>query len=135
MNVRVFSRLLAVFLLASTGGRQFAVAATPEQLLAQYSAQAGRTAAPERGQAVFTSRHTGTWSCASCHGAPPTGLGQHVVTGRPIQPLAPAFNRERFTDADKVEKWFRRNCNDVLGRECVASEKADVLSWLIKFKP
>ena len=37
---------------------------------------------------------------------------------RPIAPLAPAFNAERFTDAAKTEKWFRRNCNDVVGREC-----------------
>ena len=26
---------------------------------------------------------------------------------------------ERFADAAKTEKWFRRNCNDVVGRECV----------------
>ena len=30
--------------------------------------------------------------------------------------LAPAFEPRRFTDAAKVEKWFGRNCNDVLGR-------------------
>ena len=48
--------------------------------------------------------------------------------------LAPAFNPERFTDPAKSEKWFRRNCNDVLARECTAAEKADVLAWLISLK-
>jgi hypothetical protein len=40
-------------------------------------------------------------------------------------------NPERFTDQTKAEKWFKRNCNDVLARECTAQEKADVLSWLL----
>jgi hypothetical protein len=55
-----------------------------------------------------------------------------VKTGKAIAPLAPAANAERFTDAGKAEKWFRRNCNDVLGRACTASEKADVLAYLLK---
>lgn len=135
MNRGTFTRLVAAALLSSAGGSQFALAATPAQLLGQYSAQAGRSALPERGKALFTSRHTGTWSCASCHGAQPIGVGQHAATGRPIQPLAPGFNPERFTESGKVEKWFRRNCNDVLGRECSAAEKADVLSWLITLTP
>ncbi len=46
-----------------------------------------------------------------------------------------AANAQRFSDSAKVEKWFRRNCNDVLGRECSAAEKADVMSWLIGLKP
>ena len=53
----------------------------------------------------------------------------------PIAPLAPAFNPERFSDPAKVEKWFRRNCNDVLSRECTAVEKADVLAYLNALKP
>jgi hypothetical protein len=43
-------------------------------------------------------------------------------------------NSERFIDHVKVEKWFKRNCNDVLARECAAQEKADVLSWLMTVK-
>ena len=50
-------------------------------------------------------------------------------------PLAPAAHARRFSDAAKAEKWFRRNCNDVLGRECSAAEKADVLAWLNTLKP
>ena len=37
-------------------------------------------------------------------------------------------------DRCRVEKWFRRNCNDVVGRECTAAEKADVLAWLLTLK-
>ena len=106
-------------------------AASPAQLLEQYSSQAGRPPEPAKGQQFFTSRHGREWSCASCHGALPTGLGQHAATGKSITPLAPAFNPERFSNLTKSEKWFQRNCNDVLGRACSAAEKADVLSWLL----
>ena len=61
--------------------------------------------------------------------------GRHASTGKPVTALAPAFNPERFSDPSKVEKRFRRNCNDVVGRECSAAEKADVLSWLTSLKP
>ena len=65
----------------------------------------------------------------------PTQSGKHAATGKAINALAPAFNSERFTDATRTDKWFRRNCNDVLGRECTPAEKADVLSWLLTLKP
>ena len=113
-----------------------AVAATPATLLAGYSAAAaGAAPSAARGQQFFTSTHGREWSCASCHGATPTGTGKHASTGKPITPLAPAFNAQRFADEAKTEKWFRRNCNDVAGRECTAGEKADVLAWLMTFKP
>ena len=70
--------------------------------------------------------------CRQVHGAPPTTQGKHAKTGKAIAPLAPAANAERFADAAKVEKWFRRNCNDVLGRACTPSEKADVLAYVMK---
>jgi len=108
---------------------------TPAQLLSQYSQQAGTRPDASKGQQFFTSKHGREWACASCHRATPTGTGQHAATGRPIRPLAPGFNPERFTDAAKTEKWFRRNCNDVAGRECTAAEKADVLAWLLTLKP
>ena len=110
-----------------------AAASTPAELLAGY----GRGAAPDaaRGQAFFNQRPAGRdWSCASCHGSVPLAPGRHVVTARDIAPLAPAANPQRFADAAKTEKWFRRNCNDVLGRECTAGEKADVLAWLLTLK-
>ena len=109
-------------------------AATPPELAAGYASQAGGPAAAARGEQFFTSKHGREWSCASCHGTPPTQAGKHAATGKPISALAPGFNPERFTDAAKVEKWFRRNCKDVVGRECSAGEKADVMAWLMTLK-
>ena len=127
---RSFAALLAGMLLS-----QLTHAAAPSELQAAYTAQAGSPASPDRGQALFTTHHGREWSCSSCHGTLPIRSGSHAGTGKPIAALAPAFNAERFADAAKTEKWFRRNCNDVLGRECTAAEKADVLSWLRTLKP
>jgi hypothetical protein len=109
-------------------------AITPAEQLAAYSAQAGAPAQSARGEQFFTSKHGKDWSCASCHTASPTVDGKHASTGKLISTMAPAFNPQRFTDTAKTEKWFRRNCNDVVGRECSVSEKADVLAWLLTFK-
>ncbi|MBP8307767.1 MAG: DUF1924 domain-containing protein [Burkholderiaceae bacterium] len=106
-------------------------AITPAEQLASFSAAAGAPAQTARGREFFAARHGREWSCASCHGTPPTAQGKHAGTGKPIGPLAPAVNPQRFSDAAKTEKWFRRNCNDVLGRECTPGEKADVLAWLL----
>jgi len=92
------------------------------------------TASAERGRTFFVNRHGGEWSCSSCHGTPPTAEGKHASTGKRIPPLAPAFNTKAFTDSAKVDKWFRRNCKDVLSRECSAAEKADVLAYLNSLK-
>lgn len=109
-------------------------AITPAEQLAAYTAQAAAPANAERGQQLFTNKHGKEWSCSSCHTATPTVDGKHASTGKVIGPMAPAFNPQRFTDTGKTEKWFRRNCNDVMGRECTAGEKADVLAWLMTFK-
>lgn len=126
-------RMVAVLALGGTAA--VASAATPAELVAAYSAQAGAAAVPARGQKLFAASHGREWSCASCHGAIPTQPGKHAATGKAIGALAPAANAERFVDAAKVEKWFRRNCNDVMARECTAAEKADVLSWLMTLRP
>ncbi len=127
-----------VVLAALLGAALAARAETPEQILASYEAQA-RTQAPgfagfsaARGQQFFSAWHGSEWSCASCHGAPPTGQGKHAKTGKAIAPLAPVAGSERFTDPAKSEKWFRRNCNDVLSRACTAQEKGDVLAYLLR---
>lgn len=107
---------------------------TPAQLVSYWSVQAGAPANAARGQALFTTRHGGEWSCASCHGAPPTSAGKHAGTGKAIEVLAPAFNPKALTDTARVDKWLRRNCKDVLARECTAAEKADVLAYLASLK-
>lgn len=135
MKPSVLTRTAAVALAAAAVLSPTARAATPTELLAGYSAQAGAPAVAERGRTLFTTPQGREWSCASCHGAAPTQAGKHASTGKPIGALAPAFSPARFTDAAKTEKWFRRNCNDVMGRECTAGEKADVLAWLLTLKP
>ena len=126
---RTLLQLLAAALCCTT-----VWAGTPAEQLNALSAQAGRSPSPTQGQQFFNAKHGREWSCASCHNGVPTNDGKHASTGKVITPLAPAFNPERFTDSVKSEKWFRRNCNDVLARECTAAEKADVLAWLISLK-
>jgi hypothetical protein len=111
-----------------------ACASTPQAELIRWQQAAGQSGDAARGQVFFRSQHGGEWSCASCHGQQPTRDGKHASTGKSIMPLAPAANPERLTDTAKVDKWLRRNCKDVLSRECSAIEKADVLAYLISLK-
>lgn len=99
--------------------------------LERFSTAAGAPGDAERGRLFFTSRHGGEWSCASCHRDAPLTAGKHAKTGKTIDPIAPVANAAAFTDTARVDKWFRRNCKDVLGRECSAGEKADVLAYLL----
>ncbi len=129
--------LLLLGLIAGLATPAAARAQTPADQLRQYEA-AARTEDPAwagfsaaRGERFFQATHGGDWSCATCHQRTPTAAGSHVVTRKPIQPLAPAANPQRFTRPDKTEKWFTRNCNDVLRRRCTAGEKGDVLAYLL----
>ncbi len=132
MHMKQIVVRLSVLLAAFAAVPSWAV--QPADQLAALTAQAGRNPNPQEGQQFFTTRHGREWSCASCHTAQPGVEGKHANTGKSIAALAPAFNPQRFTDPAKTEKWFRRNCNDVLARECSAAEKADVLAWLISLK-
>jgi len=127
-----------LFLAAAAAAGAFALPAlagdtTPAQLIAQYEAEAGGTADVAAGQALFLGSHTGgkadTPSCTTCHTMDPRAAGQ-ARTGKAIDPMAPSVNPERFTDSAKVEKWFGRNCNSVLGRDCTPQEKADIVAYL-----
>ena len=121
-------------------GAGVANAETPSSLIAGYTTEAARAApgfAPsaERGQGLFMRK----WgvsqtmpSCATCHSDQPAAEGKHVVTSKRIAPLSPAANPERFASSAKVEKWFRRNCQEVVGRECSAAEKADFIQFVSK---
>ncbi len=122
--------ILAALLIAAGGAH----AETPRDFLTRFEKEAGATASIERGARLFTTKQGGEWSCASCHTDKPTQAGRHAKTDKPIAALAPVANAERFTDAAKVDKWFRRNCNDTLNRACSPQEKADVLAWLLSLK-
>ena len=123
----------SLFILAAISSANITLAATPLELLNGYEAKSDK-AVPARGEKFFNAKHGKEWSCASCHESPPNHDTKHIVTGKLIQPLSPNSNAARFSDTAKVEKWFKRNCNDVLGRECNAQEKADVISWLMTVK-
>ena len=114
----------------------FARAETPQQMLALYQQQAGGASAA-RGEKFFFAKvpqASGEMaSCTSCHTDNPKAIGK-TRAHKPIDPLAPVANRERLTDPAKVEKWFKRNCKDVLARECTAQEKADFVAFLIGVK-
>ena len=88
----------------------------------------------ERGAAFFRAEHTGgkqgTGSCTSCHGTTPQDKGQ-TRAGKAIEPMAVSRNPARYTNQDDVEKWFTRNCNDVLGRACTAREKGDFITYMM----
>lgn len=136
MILKTFRALLTAMAgLALLHGASHAADTTPARQLERFSAQAAQPAQADRGRVFFTTRHGNEWSCASCHGTPPTTPGKHASTGKSIAAMAPAANPQAFTDTAKVDKWFRRNCKDVLQRECSAGEKADVLAYLIGLQP
>jgi cytochrome c peroxidase len=120
--------------LALVAGLAAPIEAGPrEDIIAALAAEAGQPLSAERGKALFLGNHAGgkpdTPSCTTCHTKDPKSAGQTRV-GKPIDPMAVSANPSRFTDPDKLNKWFLRNCNSVLGRECTATEKGDVLTWL-----
>ena len=114
-------------------------AETPAQFVSNYSAEAGAgfVADAARGRA-FAGRNWGVSdklsSCTACHTDNPRNPGRHAVTGKNIAPLSPSLNPERFSDPAKVEKWFKRNCKEVVGRACGAAEKADFIQFAIGAK-
>ncbi len=103
--------------------------------IAKYQ-QAGATAPDAaRGEAKWSEQHMQRRmgkmvSCASCHGTDLTRAGSHLRTGKRIEPMAPSANPDRLNDPAKIEKWFGRNCNWVLGRDCTVQEKADFLAFI-----
>ena len=115
-----------------------AVQAGPVEQIATYR-QAAQAADPafkgfsaERGREFYYRKgvkNGKTVSCAGCHSQDPRQPGQ-TPAFRPIGPMATAFNPKRFTDPQKTEKWFRRNCDDVLSRQCTPQEKGDYLTFL-----
>lgn len=89
----------------------------------------------KRGEALFFSKHTGKkggeMSCTTCHSTNLKNGGQNINTNKPITALAPSVNSARLSDVAEVEKWLRRNFNDVYAREGTALEKGDVLTFII----
>jgi hypothetical protein len=128
------STLAACLMLACAAAH----AESPQQIRQAYATEAAReqpgfAASAQRGEKLFRQRfgqNDKMPGCTSCHTDNPINAGQHAVTGKAIRPMAVAANSERFSDPAKVEKWFGRNCKEVVGRACTPAEKADVVAWL-----
>lgn len=106
-----------------------------EDQLAQYAAAAKSAGfSALRGQTLHTQNFAGgkpdTPACTTCHGKDTRGAGR-TLTGKPIEAVAVSVTPTRYTDPAKVEKWFKRNCNEVLGRECTPQEKGDWLTFML----
>lgn len=88
-----------------------------------------------RGEEIFTSKHIGKKSkeiaCTSCHGIDLNKSSENFFTGKVIEPLSPKTNPKRFTDRAEIEKWLKRNFNDVYNREGTALEKGDVVTYIL----
>ena len=135
--------LLSVASMALLLGSALAAATDPQQIVAGYAAQARQDSAAfrdfsaQRGAELYRlqrPRPDGTpASCSSCHTIDPRAVGRSRA-GKEIAPLAPVANARRFTDVAQVEKWFSRNCPDVLGRACTAQEKGDFIAYLLSVK-
>ena len=113
-------------------------AETPQQIRQIYATeaaaqQAGFTPSAKRGETLFRQRfalNDKMPACTSCHTDSPLNPGKHAVTGKDIKPLAPQANADRLSDPAKVEKWFGRNCKEVVGRACTPAEKADFVAYM-----
>ena len=137
MNPLTLSHVLAAVLALSGAG---AGAAGPrEDHLAAYAA-AAKAANPAfagfsaaRGKTLHTQSFglgkPDTPACTSCHGNDPRGAGR-TPAGKTVEAMALSVSPTRYVDPAKVEKWFKRNCNEVLGRECNAQEKGDWLTFM-----
>ena len=117
-----------------------AYAATPLEIQQSYAAEAKqqnpafKEFSAARGEQFYRAKSVKGSSCAACHTDNPKAEGRHEKTGKAIAPLAPVANSERLTDPAKVEKWFKRNCQDVQGRACSAQEKGDFIAYLRSVK-
>ena len=89
----------------------------------------------KRGEEIFTSKHIGKKgkeiSCTTCHTSNLSNSGENTFTGKTIEPLSPKANPKRCTDIKEIEKWMKRNFNDVYNREGTALEKGDVTTYII----
>lgn len=122
-----------------------------KQLLATYTAKAKEEAKEQKvkgatsdkpfsaevGREFYLERRTWQstdYTCSGCHTTDPTKEGKHIDTKKPIKPLAPSANPERFIDAQKVEKNFKGHCMDLHKRDCSAYEKGNFITYLMSIK-
>jgi cytochrome c553 len=132
--------IVAALSILSLGSSAVSIAGPREDLINQYAA-AAKASNPAfagfsvaRGELLHKTEFAGgkpaTRSCVACHANDPRGAG-NTPLGKAIEPMAVSASPSRYLDSAKVDKWFKRNCNDVLGRECTPIEKGDWLTFVI----
>lgn len=88
----------------------------------------------EKGKEIFfkenKSEKHGKISCVTCHTSDLKQKGKNVSTGKVIEPLSPSADSSRLTNVKDVEKWLKRNFNQVYGREGTTIEKGNVLLFI-----
>lgn len=106
-----------------------------DTLQQEYKASGAGPFSASKGEQMWTEKHIDAEtkkeiSCQSCHSTDLKKPGKHIKTNKTIDPLAPSANKDRLTDVKFINKWFSRNCKQVLGRECTPQEKGDFLEFL-----
>ena len=111
------------------------------QLIGEYESLARKQVADfsgfsvTRGETLYREIYQGgkadTPSCTTCHSNSPEQSGK-TRAGKSIEPMALSQTPDRYSDFKKTEKWFRRNCQSVLGRECTPLEKGDFITFMIE---
>jgi cytochrome b len=131
--------VIGLALLLGLPPRAHAASPVPAELLRAYEAAARRENpafggfSAEAGRRIYLAEHAAGGervSCSSCHTPDPRRRGL-TPAGKVVEPLAPAANPDRLTDPRDVEKWFKRNCKQVMGRECTAEEKGHFVTFLL----
>jgi hypothetical protein len=137
MNLIFFAASLLLMVLSST-----VYADSPSDIVQRYeqiARQAGekfKGFSADRGKELYFRKEQsakGEASCSTCHMTDPRNSGRSRAN-KAIEPLAPAVNGKRFTEFKNVEKWFTRNCDDVLHRPCSTLEKGDFVTYLLSIK-
>lgn len=125
------SKIVLSFLIITTS------AFATEEILNEYQKLEKTTFSAERGEKFFRAERVHSKgdkvSCMTCHTSNPKNSGL-TRANKIIEPMAPSVNAERFTDRAKIEKWFKRNCNDVYERPCTNLEKGDFIKYMMSIK-
>jgi mono/diheme cytochrome c family protein len=132
---------LGVWVIAASCALAFGASGESQRPLLDFYASEAQASDPafsgfsaQRGEQLFRTHFTigkpDTPSCTTCHTTDPKKVGQ-TRAGKEIDPMAASVSPKRYTDREKAEKWFGRNCKNVLGRECTPTEKGDFITFML----
>lgn len=131
--------IIALLIVAVSGAAALGAPPAQQAIVDMYAAEAKKADpafkgfSPDAGKEFFFAEHSGGTgeanACTGCHTKDPKKPGE-TRAGQAIEPIAVSVNPDRYTDPAKVEKWFGRNCDTVLGRECTVLEKGNFLAFI-----